>query len=79
MVCLQQLTRLYHAELMCLYQTVILMTNQLCHLHGVGCLVSVVTLVLDGNRLESLPESIASLPQLKSLSVKHNSIRYLLH
>ena len=73
----KQLTRLYHAELMCLYQTVILMTNQLCHLHGVGCLVSVVTLVLDGNRLESLPESIASLPQLKSLSVKHNMLSQL--
>ena len=59
---------------MLLFQEVVFSGNQLATLHGMEHLKMVRTLVLDGNQLESLPEEMGSLSELRILSLKNNSI-----
>ena len=70
----QELSRLYHTEHMLLFREVSLASNQLTTLHDVTRLCRVQTLDLDDNQLETLPEDMAMLPELRVLSLRKNSI-----
>ena len=60
---------------MLLFREISLASNQLSTLHVATHLCRVQTLDLDDNQLETLPEDMAKLPELRVLSLRRNSIR----
>lgn len=74
----QSLSQLFFAEHLLLYQSIDLSRNSLSVLGpNVRCLVSVTELHLDSNQLQQLPPEMATLKQLKLLSLKDNRILIL--
>ena len=54
------------------YQRILLSNNSICSLPGLAHLKAVQHLCLDNNHLDQVPQQIASLTSLRSLSLKHN-------